>query len=203
MQLSPHHKDSSRNPENSYPCASTEIFTVELKIAFPKIGIRIWDPLFSSSSPVITSNVPSARRRWYTIQATISSLHHQTYTVGRGRPIQVPETWRRGADISKSFFGGQMHMGRTCDDVVINLIVSPLGLAVPSQPSSPAVLKASRRGPWFRIMEKFRVFHLHFNIGSIAIPLLCNISWQVLIFENMTLSTIRTAEDKTQLGSSV
>lgn len=38
-------------------------------------------------------------------------------------------------------------MGRTCDDVVINLIVSPLGMAVPVKVLSPVIRKASGRGP--------------------------------------------------------
>ena len=66
----------------------------------------------------------------------------------RKTPIQVQEAWRRGAGISKKTLqGGQMRMGRTCDDVVINLIVSPLGMAVPVKVLSPVIRKASGRGP--------------------------------------------------------
>lgn len=84
-------------------CTSTEIVAVDMKIAYPKIVIQIWDAVFFCHlrlSPPPTCHQPVGAE---TVQAMIIPLHHPTYTVATGETNPGTENVERGRPPPKAF----------------------------------------------------------------------------------------------------
>lgn len=143
-----HHHRPPQPLEFKYPCAyPTEIVAAGMKIGFPKIGSKCVS-YFGHLGLSLTSNAPLTLSEWTYCPSNDQPPSPSDFTVTTEETNSGTGSVEKGGrNPQKTLQGGQMRMGRTCDDVVINLTVSPLGMAVPVKPLSPVVRKASGRGP--------------------------------------------------------